>query len=52
MNPLIDELVQAVVEVYETTDMKLNECIYEAKKILKANRSKTIAYEMFKNWRD
>ena len=51
MNPLVAELVQAVVENYENTDMKLNECIYEAKKIVKANRSKALAYEIFKNWR-
>ena len=52
MNLLIIELVHAVVESYENTDMKLNECIYEAKKIIKQNRSKTMAYEMFKKWRD
>lgn len=52
MNPLMNEVVQAVVEVYANTDMKLNECIYEAKKIVKANRTKAIAYAMFKKWRD
>ena len=54
MQEFRNELIKGIVEVSQNTGLSLNECIYEAKKMLKEqmkehHRKKTIT-KMFKGW--
>lgn len=49
-----EELIKGIVEVAQETGLSVNQCLYEAKKMLKEQikenyRNKTIT-EMFKEW--
>lgn len=54
MQEFRNELIDGIVEVSQNTGLSLNECIYEAKKMLKEQMKehyikKTIT-KMFKGW--
>lgn len=54
MNKFREELMQAIVEVVQSTGLTVNQCIYEAKKMLKEQIKEQyknqLTNQMFKGW--
>ena len=54
MDKFREELTKGIIEVSQNTGLSLNECIYEAKKMLreqmKEHYRKQLTSQMFKGW--
>ncbi len=54
MDKFREELIQAIVEVAQETGLSVNQCIYEAKKMLrqqmKEHYRKQLENQLYKGW--